>query len=84
MSEQLVRTRLHFVESSSIKFEPRPSEHGGPPPPIPELDVKEELHETRDFRIVNVGGEEIRVDLKQLEDYRPIVAHAGMFARRGG
>lgn len=45
--------------------------------PIPELPYSEEVRESRDFRLVSVGGEEIRIDLRQLQPYRKIVQHAG-------
>ena len=48
---------------------------------IPELPYSEEVRESRDFRLVSVGGEEIRIDLRQLQPYRKIVQHAGGYAR---
>ena len=44
---------------------------------IPEYTSDEEIKDTRDFRTVIIDGQERRINLKFIEDYRPIVQHGG-------
>ena len=46
-------------------------------PPIPEYPLEEELRQNRMYRLVQVGGEEVTVNLSLIEPYRKIVQHAG-------
>ena len=53
-------------------------------PAIPEYTPEEESKDTRSFRVVTIGGEERRISLKLIEQYRPIVQHGGKSLREGG
>ncbi|XP_011404648.2 PREDICTED: protein prune homolog [Amphimedon queenslandica] len=70
----------HPLEPQVIVSSPAailPQESDVPPPAIPEYTPEEESKDTRDFRLVMIGGEERRISLKLIELYRPIVQHGG-------
>lgn len=48
---------------------------------IPEIPYDEEVKETRNFRVVRVAGDELRIDLRQIKPYRGIIEHAGYIGK---
>ncbi len=46
-------------------------------PLIPEYSVEEEKKDSRTYRLIQVGGEEVTVNLALIEPYKKIVQHAG-------
>lgn len=46
-------------------------------PPIPEYSFEQESEDSRTFRYVAIDGEERRISLKLIEQYRSIIQHGG-------
>ncbi len=46
-------------------------------PRIPEYSVEEETKESRTYRLIQLGGEEVTINLSLIQPYKKIVQHAG-------
>ena len=44
---------------------------------IPEYSVEQESEDMRKHRYINVGGEEMTIDMDLIQPYRKIIQHAG-------
>ena len=45
--------------------------------PIPEYSAKEELEDEKNWRAVNIGDKQYKIDMKVIEPYKKVLSHGG-------